>query len=94
MVKDNAGNQSRYRQKLIAEVPAANYKKRCDRKRAKYVPSSQLTPEERDKRNRKARESASRVKAGVAPKRPRVVLPTEEEEDEPPTAVSKNECRK
>ena len=53
------------------------------------MPSAQLTPEERDERNRKARKSASCVKAGVAPKRPRVVLPTEEEEDEPPTAGEK-----
>ena len=94
MVKNNAANQARYRQRLIAEEPAAYYHKERDRKRAKYIPSSELTPEERDQRNQKARESAARVKAGVAAKRPRVVLPTEEEEDEPPTAVSNNECRK
>ena len=83
MVKNNAAYQARYRQRLIAEEPAAYYHKERDKKRSKYIPSSELT-----------RESAARVKAGVAPKRPRVVLPTEEEEDGPPTAVSNNQCRK
>ena len=59
MVKDNAANQARYRKKLIAEEPAAYCTKERDRKRGKYVISAQLTPEERDKRNRKARESAA-----------------------------------
>ena len=70
MVLTNAENQRRWRERKKKYDP--NYlAKEAARVGALYVSSAELTPEARDDRNERARESAARQAAGTA--RPRVL---------------------
>ena len=70
MVLNNATKQRRYRENKKRRDPKYLQKERV-RVGALYVPSAELTPEARDERNARARESAARQAAGTA--RPREV---------------------
>ena len=71
MVKSNAQRCKESRDRKRARDPEKYLKDERDRSMARYVPTAQLTPEAREERNTKGKESMAAQRAGLAPPRPK-----------------------
>ena len=86
MVRHSAENQKKYRKRQKRDNPEYLAKERL-RGLMNYVPSHLLTKKMRDERNRRARESAARQRAGTA--RPQI---SEGQQPVPPSPSCSSTC--